>query len=268
MKLNTIYNEDLFDTMERMVNDGIKVDCILTSPPYNTGRNIINSKDISKSMKRHEVRYDVYLERRDVDEYCQWTSNIFDVYDSILSENGCILYNMSYGSENPSQMYLVLAKILENTNFMVADTIVWKKKSALPNNVSPNKLTRIYEFVFVLCRKSEFNTFKTNKKVVSVRENGQKMYQNIYNFIEAKNNDGPNHLNKATFSSELCEKLLEIYATPSSIIYDSFMGTGTTAVACKRLGHTFIGSEISSEQCKFANDRLEQVQCVNDCQQP
>lgn len=259
MELNTIYNEDLFDTMKRMEENNIKVDVILTSPPYNTGRNIINSKNRDKHMKLHEIRYDVYLENRDNEEYCKWTVDIFNSYDKILCENGCILYNMSYGSENPTQLWLVLTEVLKNTNFTIADTIVWKKKCAIPNNVSPNKLTRLCEFVFVICRKSEYKTFSANKKVVSISRTGQKIYENIVNFIEAKNNDGSCNLNKATYSSELCEKLLDIYAHPNSIVYDSFMGTGTTAVACKKLGHSYIGSEISTKQCEFANNRLNLI---------
>lgn len=87
-----------------------------------------------------------------------------------------------------------------------------EKRSALPNNVG-NKLTRITEFVFVICRKDEYKTFNINKKVKSVRQDtGQKYYENMYNFIEAPNNDGACKLNKATYSSELCLQLLEMYA--------------------------------------------------------
>ena len=34
-ELNKIYNEDCFKTIDRMVSENIKVDTILTSPPYN-----------------------------------------------------------------------------------------------------------------------------------------------------------------------------------------------------------------------------------------
>lgn len=40
------------------------------------------------------------------------------------------------------------------------------------------------------------------------------------------------------------------------VIYDSFMGTGTTAVAAKRLGLKYIGSEISKNQCDYAEKRI------------
>ena len=94
---------------------------------------------------------------------------------------------------------------------MIADKITWKKRNALPNNSSKNKLTRICEDVFVFCRKDEYLTFNANKPVSSIGTNGQTFYKCIYNFIEAPNNDGKNPLNKATFSKELVTKLLDIY---------------------------------------------------------
>ena len=145
---------------------------------------------------------------------------------------------------------------------MIADTIIWKKKSALPNNVSHNKLTRITEFVFVICRKDEFKTFNANKKVTKESATGQKYYENVFNFIEAPNNDGSCNVNKATYSSELCEKLLNIYATEKSIVYDPFMGTGTTAIACVKFNGmknsmVCVGSEISAKQVEYSKERLE-----------
>ena len=145
----------------------------------------------------------------------------------------------------------------------MADVIYWKKKSALPNNVSRNKLTRIIEPIYVICRKSELLTFRSNKKVKSVNEKtNQKFYENVFNFIEAKNNDGSNNLNKATFSSDLVYSLLDMYAVDNSLVYDCFMGTGTTAIGVMKYNSAnnaslnFIGSEISSKQVEFSNNRI------------
>lgn len=169
------------------------------------------------------------------------------------------MYNISYGTENPTQMWTCIADICRNTNFMIADCIVWKKKSALPNNVSPNKLTRICEFVFVLCRKEEYSTFFMNKELSTVRaDNGQKMYKNVFNYIEAANNDGSNDLNKATFSTELVRKLLQMYSKEGMIVYDSFMGTCTTAIGALKEKCFYIGSELSKAQCDYANNRIKQ----------
>lgn len=191
------------------------------------------------------------------EQYSSWICSLFSKFDSVLSENGCILWNMSYGSENTECMSLTVADILRKTNFTLADIIVWKKDSAWPNDMSPNKLTRICEFVYVFCRRNEFMTFSANKSVSSRRAgSNQAVYNNVFNFIEAKNNDGGCALNKATFSTDFVKKLLNIYAKPNSFVFDPFMGTGTTAVACHQLGHSFIGSEISSAQCDFAEKRI------------
>jgi site-specific DNA-methyltransferase (adenine-specific) len=48
-----------------------------------------------------------------------------------------------------------------------------------------------------------------------------------------------------------------MYARPNSTIYDNFMGTGTTAIACINKNMNFIGSEISKEQCEFAENRIQ-----------
>lgn len=253
-------NEDCFLTMKRMEDNGEKVDMVLTSPPYNTGR----KSNSERGRKHHEARYDIYLDDMTDDEYCDWSVKLFNSYDKILNKNGVILYNMSYGTEKPYVLWLTLSDIIRNTNFMIADCIIWKKKTALPNNVSKNKLTRITEFVFVICRKDEFKTFNCNKKILSQSKTGQNIYENIYNFIEAPNNDGSCILNKATYSSELCEKLLTIYANENTIVYDSFMGTGTTAVACKKFNNgnnniVCIGSELSEAQVNYSKERINKL---------
>ena len=254
MEYNKIYNEDCFTTLKRFDEDTI--DVVLTSPPYNTGR----VSTSVRSRENYESRYDIHLDNQTEEEYLDWSIKLFNEIDKSLKKNGVILYNISYGAEkNATLLWLLIADLIRNTNFMVADCITWKKSSALPNNVSRNKLTRITEYVYVFCRKTEYSTFFANKKVTSTSRTGQKYYENIFNFIEAKNNDGACPLNKATYSSELCDKLLSIYAPTDALVYDPFMGTGTTAVSCKRLGLRYVGSELSPRQVEWAETRLKGI---------
>lgn len=251
MEYNKIYNEDCFATLDRFGEK--EIDVVLTSPPYNTGR----TSTTERSRENCESRYDIYIDDRTDDEYIEWTTKLLNKIDTHLKENGTILYNISYGAEkSASLLWVLLGEIIRNTNFMIADCITWKKSNAFPNNVSPNKLTRITEFVFVLCRKTEYRTYFANKKVTSVSRTGQKYYENLFNFIEAKNNDGMCPLNKATYSSDLCDKLLTMYAPADALVYDPFMGTGTSAVSCKRLGLRYVGSELSPRQVAWAEARL------------
>lgn len=256
MEKNKIYNEDCLVTMRNHI-DSRSVNVILTSPPYNTGRSVTNER----ARSNHEARYDCYADGMSNDEYDQFTVDLYNGFDKVLSENGVVLYNISYGNENPTNMWTCITEVCRRTVFMVADIIVWKKSNALPNNVSSNKLTRICEYVFVMCRKSEYKTFQMNKEESESRSSkGQKMYNNVYNYIEAPNNDGSTILNKATFSSVLVRKLLTMYAKPNQLVYDPFMGTGTTAIGCIRGGYNYIGSEISSGQYEFSLRRIKEEQ--------
>ena len=241
-----IHNEDCFETMKNLHNS---VDVILTSPPYNmTSR---------KGGTSDKGRYDVYTDWLSEDDYLLFTENLFNCFDSILKKNKVVIYNFSYSIENPSLPYKVVDRILEKTNFTIVDTIIWKKPTGLPFPANQRRLSRIWEFVFVFCRKDEIDTFDVYKGVSKQSEKTGQVYYNVfYNFVEARNNDGKCPFNNATYSSELCEKLLRIYASPNATVYDPFIGSGTTAVACKRMGLNCIGSEISENQCKFANDRL------------
>lgn len=253
-----IFNEDCFKTMERMAEKGYKVDVVLTSPPYNTARTC----KTKRSIENYENRYDIHLDNMTPDEYGDWTKKLFDEFDKVLAPNGVILYNISYGSESPDSFFQAMCQINNNTVFQVADIIVWKKKSAMPNNVSPNKLTRITEFVFVICRRSEYKTYRANKEISKVSEKtGQTFYKNVYNIIEAPNNDGPCELNKATFSTEFVLKLLGMYATRDCSVYDPFMGSGTTGLGCEKFGTDKMwcfGSELSEKQVEYANNRIEE----------
>lgn len=253
-----IYNEDCKMTMAHMKPKS--VDIILTSPFYNTNKKAGNKSTLKNTSTKNGdypwTRYDYHIDNMTNEQYDDYTVDLFCLFDRILKPNGVILYNMSYGNDNTGNMISAVNSVLRKTPFMLADIIVWKKKNALPNNCSSNRLTRIVEFIYVFCRATEGGNFYTNKKVVSTRANGQKMYENIFNFVEAANNDGPCPLNKATYSTELCKKLLSIYCPLNGIVYDPFMGTGTTAVACEEMGLQWIGSEISANQVEYANNRI------------
>lgn len=57
----------------------------------------------------------------------------------------------------------------------------------------------------------------------------------------------------------IIKMLIENSSNENDVILDSFMGSGTTAVACQETNRQFIGFEISEKWCKVANDRLNKV---------
>jgi DNA modification methylase len=199
----------------------------------------------------------VWQDGIDNDEYYEMTLDVFNGIDRVLKPNGVVLYNMSYGNQNSECMLRTIYNIIDRTDFTMADIMVWKKPNCTPNTVSPNKLTRMCEFVFVLCRRSEFNTFQANKKVLGERYKGLPCYETVFNWMEAKSTDSPTELNRAVFSTEFVTKLLHIYTHEGDVVLDPFMGTGTTAVGCLLNNRQYIGFELSKAQCEYAENRIE-----------
>lgn len=250
LELNKIYNEDCLVTMQKI--DKHSIDCVLTSPPYNMTKRKGGYADTG--------RYDVYNDFKEESVYIQDTVNVFNQFDNIVKPQGVVLYNFSYSIENPSLPYKLVADIVRNTNWDIVDTICWKKKSGLPFPANKYRLSRNWEFVFVFARKDKVDGFFIDKKVSSVsKKTGQIYYEVWYNFIEAANNDAQTRkINQATFSSEFVSKLLDMYCPTGGVVYDPFFGTGTTAVACiNNPKHPqWIGSEISDNQCDYAQERI------------
>lgn len=250
MQTNKIYNGDCLQILKSFPNN--QIDIILTSPPYNTS----NKRRIWQvNQKTH---YDIdSVDKMTDEQYKNWLVQVFELCSLKLKDDGCILINLSYSAQKPFLMYELILKIVQETILTLVDTIIWEKNSALPNNMNSNRLTRICEFVFVLCKKGHEKTFKTNKQVVSIDRKGVKKYNSIKNIFKAKNNDGNNPLNKATFSTEFVVSLLNIYSyDKENIVLDPFMGTGTTACGCIAKGINYIGIELSNAQCEFAQKRI------------
>jgi site-specific DNA-methyltransferase (adenine-specific) len=57
---------------------------------------------------------------------------------------------------------------------------------------------------------------------------------------------------------ELVKRIILASSNPQDLVLDPFVGSGTTAVACKQMARNFIGFEISKDYCDIANKRLEQ----------
>lgn len=251
MEVNYFYNEDCKVTIERMKSYDVHPNVVLTSPPYNMTKRKGGVSDTG--------RYDVYLDFLPTEDYIDNTVDLFNMLDEVIVANGTILYNFSYSIENPSLPYQMVSSIVANTEWEVVDTIIWQKSNGIPFAANPRRLSRIWEFVFIFARKREKDTYFVNKKVTKIAEKTkQKYYQIYYNWIKAKNNDcSTPKLNQATYSTELCKHLLSLYSDKDFLVYDPYMGTGTTANACKELGMKYIGSEISKAQVEYSIQRLK-----------
>ena len=132
----------------------------------------------------------------------------------------CDLWKISY-----------LKVIMEKYKFKQIRFIEWIKTNPQPLNSSLNYLTNSRE-VALLGVKGSKPTFH------SKYDNG------IYNFPLQ---GGKNRFHPTQKSLLLFEELIKKHSNENDIVLDTFVGGGTTAIACKNTNRNFKGCEISSE---------------------
>jgi site-specific DNA-methyltransferase (adenine-specific) len=78
-----------------------------------------------------------------------------------------------------------------------------------------------------------------------------------YNIWRMKTEMKPLH--PAPFPEALAEDHILSWSNAGDLVYDPFLGSGTTALCARRLGRNYVGSEISEEYCLVAKARLDRV---------
>ena len=61
----------------------------------------------------------------------------------------------------------------------------------------------------------------------------------------------------AIYPIKIVEEFLHLLTRPGDVVLDPFIGSGSTAVACKQIGRYFIGYDINPEYCRYAQNRVE-----------
>jgi DNA modification methylase len=250
VELNTIYNEDCLETMNKMEDNSI--DLVVTSPPYYNARE--------------------YVEYKDVDDYMDKMKNIFSSLYNKVKESRMVVVNISpvlVPRENRnSQSYRIplpfyFVPMMEKIGYEFLEDIIWEKPNgAVPNRnggffqhrkplaYKPNIVT---EYVLVFKKKSDklIDHFLKNETV-----EGDYEKTNIWRIQpETK----VKHL--APYPQKLVENIIKYYSYKHELVYDPFMGSGTTAVVCEKLNRNFVGSEIHKEYVELSYSRL--VKTIN-----
>jgi site-specific DNA-methyltransferase (adenine-specific) len=214
------------------------VDLIVTSPPYNLKNSTGNGMKDGRGGKWSNARLiNGYTHHHDCmphDEYAHWQRNCLTEMLRLLKNDGAIFYN---------HKWRVQAGLLQDrqdivSGFPVRQIIIWRRKGGI--NFNKGYFLPTYEVIYLIC-KPEF-----------VLTQGANSHGDIWEFTQEMKNEHP-----APFPVALIERIIN--STGANIILDPFMGSGTTAVAAKKLGRDFIGIEISPEYIDLSHKRLEDL---------
>jgi DNA modification methylase len=254
MEINKIYNEDCLLTMKNIVDNFI--DLTITSPPYDGLRTYngysFDFENIVKELYRITKNGGVVV----------WI-----VGDSTIK-----------GSESGTSFKQAL--FFKEVGFNLHDTMIYQKLNYVP--LTHNRYEQSFEYIFILSKgkPKTFNPImipcknagKLEKYGLERRQNhginhsmrlydettfkptkNTKIAPNIFSYTVGKERTG----HPAPFPEKLANDMIISWSNENDLVYDCFMGSGTTAKMCVINNRNYIGSEISKEYCKLIYKRIE-----------
>jgi len=256
MELNKIYNENCLETLARMPDGSI--DLTVTSPPY----------DNLRSYNGYEFDFEPIAQ---------------ELY-RVTKKGGVAVWVVGDATINGSETGTSFKQALyfKEIGFNLHDTMIYRK-----TGLTFPETTRYYpsfEYMFVLTKgrpatinliADKVNAFAGNIVTGGSRQtNGDLtvrsgdgnlvktlgIRQNVWDYgtgwmVSSPDKEAFGH--GACFAEGLAKDHILSWSNENDIIYDPFMGSGTTAKMAHQLKRQWIGSEISSEYVELANKRLE-----------
>lgn len=268
-KINTIhYTNDDGVTFLKEIPDN-SIDLVLTDPPYiisrntgmnelynsvNIGENLKTEEDWEKYKKEHRIDNDdkkhLYIKYGSVygkkyavkTDYGDWDNNFtvdeltnfVQEYYKKLRNGGTVIIFFDIWK------LTTLYDILKSTGFQQIRFIEWIKTNPQPLNSSTNYLTNCREVALIGVKKSK-PTFHSK-------------YDNGIYFYPLQG--GKHRFHPTQKSLHLFEDIIKKHSNEGDIVLDTFLGSGTTAVACSNTNRRFIGCEVSSEYFEKIQNRL------------
>ena len=178
--------------------------------------------------RKRNDKYDFYEDTK-VD-YFDFLVEFID--ESIRVCKGNVYINIMKNYYNKQDVFKLFGKYHKE----IYEVFVWEKSNPLP--ASGLSITNAYEFIICFGSNLKSNkTYTKNHLTTSVA----KMYKE----------------HKAVMNDKVASFFIENFTKENDLIYDPFMGCGTTAKICILNKRNYIGSEISSEYCEIIKQRLE-----------
>ncbi len=237
-----------------------RVDVIVTSPPYNLG-----------------VEYRTYDDQLPREEYLQWTNRWAAAAATVLAEQGSLFLNMGHKPTDPWVAMDVADTVRRHLHLQ--NLIHWIKSIAIDDrgialgHYKPINSDRFvndcHEFIFhftpagrtKLDRRAvgvpyqdKTNVARWQSAAADLRCRGNAWFI-PYETIQSRDKDRPH---PATFPPKVPEMCIRLHGLPrAALVLDPFVGLGSTAVACARLGANFIGIDLDEHYLEEAVARTK-----------
>lgn len=216
------------------------VDLIVTSPPYNKGwwsknRNVHNGP----YTKSRHIDYGVYDDRMPPNDYEKWQRKILNECIRVLKPTGSIFYN-HIDILNEHLTYFPKWVL----DYPLKQIIVWNKRNT--PRIDKSYFFPITEHIFWIKKNNGARTKFHRKECLFIKS--------VWEFNAETNNNHP-----APFPLELAQNCILACTDVGDVVCDPFMGSGTTALAAKKLRRRYIGCDLNPFYVESAKSRVQQV---------
>jgi DNA modification methylase len=213
------------------------VDVVITSPPYNLG-NRINGGFKKK-------KYDKYKDDISKEDYFKQTKIWIDELLRVTKYH--VFWNVQEVTGNKGLVKFLLNEYSDK----LKETFIWAKQNP-PSSIVDTMCSSGYEYIFCFShddpesRKFNYCDFSNKKGDYA---------KNV--LIKPVNSGNENGGHSFAFGEWLPSYFIKYFSKEGDLIYDPFMGSGTTAKMAHIYKRNWIGSELSQEYVDLANKRLK-----------
>lgn len=226
MRLNYIDNIDCLEGLAEIPDKS--VDAIITDPPYFLSMG-------HAGCKTNATRSDSLQSNRTFNDLAICTpfyKQLFSEYRRVLKDDGSFYFFTDWRG------YAYYFPLI-NAELPVRNMLVWDKKGGPGSFYSFN-----HELII-------FGTYK-NKTKAGVGSSVWRLAA-FSSGAKATNGDKVHPTQKPV---EVITKMIEDSTEPGAVVLDTFMGSGTTAVACLQTGRNYIGFELDEKYHAIAQQRI------------
>ena len=243
IELNKIYNESCLTTLSKLEDNSI--DVVITSPPYNMNLRIRKGEYCSRQIvKEISTKYEGFADNLPIEEYNKFHS---EVLRELLRVSNLVFYNVQIVTGSKRSIFKMIGDFSQN----LKDIIIWDKGYAEPA-IQEQVLNRQSELILVF--EKDYPISRQFKSAVFKRGTLGDVWKIGR---DRKKERGQNH--GAVFPEELIKTIIENFSKKNDVIYDPFLGTGTTAVVAKKLERKYLGSELLKTYYNISKKRLNGV---------
>ena len=219
MELNKIYNEDCIEGMKNISDNSI--DLIVTDPPY-----LVKYKTGRRKDKSHKFTKEILN-----DDNEQLLKDYIKECHRIMKDDTAMYM---FCSSNKVDFF----KQELDQYFTIKNMIIWVKNSHTAGDLQ-SAFGRKYEIVFLVNKgRSKFNGTR------------------LTDVWEFKRVAGKGQLHQNQKPVEMIEQCIEKHSNENDVVFDGFMGSGTTAIACINTNRNYIGFELDEEYYEISIKRI------------